>query len=299
MNLKSLFQRLLPAPFVRSLRLATARRRAELFLTSAAHARAALGKIDPEWRRRIDDVLASPDNNEIPRCPNAGKLEGYSVTMHNGVRVCANGYYGGGILNMLIANRGVHEPQEERVFEKVIRLLPEQCTMLELGSYWSFYSLSLLQQRPLARCFMVEPEFSNLISGKVNFALNKRSGHFTHAAVGAKPSDEPKVITVDSFCRTHGIEHLDVLHSDIQGHELAMLDGAQQMLSEGRADYVFISTHSNDLHAECLRRLTSVGYIIMADADLNQSYSVDGIIFAKHRAIRDPLSIDMSLKFGQ
>lgn len=298
MNLKSLLQHLLPAPLVRSLRLARARRRAEQFLMSSARASASLGKIDPEWRQRIDDVLASPDNKQIPRCPDAGTLEGYAVTMHNGVRVCANGYYGEGILNMLVENRGVHEPQEERVFEEVIRLLPEDCTMLELGSYWAFYSLSLLQQRPNARCFMVEPEFANLVSGQLNFVLNKRSGHFIHAAVGAKPSKEPKVITVDTFCRQHGIEHLDILHSDIQGHELEMLDGARHMLSEGRVAYVFISTHSNDLHTECLRRLTSVGYTIMANADLDRTYSADGIIFAKHHAITNPLSIGMSLKSG-
>lgn len=299
MTPRSLVKRLLPASVWQTLRMLAARKRAAAFLLSAEHARKAVGNFDPAWRSRIDDVLASPDNLAIVRCPDAGTLEGYAITMHNGVRVCANGYYGNGNLNLLIENRGVHEPQEEKAFEEIIQLLPEKCTMLELGSYWAFYSLSLLAQRPNARCFMVEPDPANLLSGQLNFAMNRRRGHFTLAAVGDTPSKDPRVITVDAFCRTHGIRHLDILHSDIQGYELAMLDGAKELLSAGRADYVFISTHSNDLHDRCRARLSSLGYTVMVDANLDQSYSVDGILVAKHRSIDKPRGIDISLKRGQ
>ena len=58
-------------------------------------------------------MIACPDNQFIPRVPDAGKLEGGQVVMHNGIKVGGMGYYGAGILNMLIENRGVHEPQEE------------------------------------------------------------------------------------------------------------------------------------------------------------------------------------------
>ena len=33
----------------------------------------------------------------------------------NGVKVYANSYYGSGMLNLLIKNKGVHEPQEEEI----------------------------------------------------------------------------------------------------------------------------------------------------------------------------------------
>ena len=85
-------------------------------------------------RKRIDDVISSPDNAaQFQSVSEAGKLQGYFITMHNGVRVCANGYYGRGIPNMLIENKGVHEPQEERAFEAIIEHLRDDCTMLELG----------------------------------------------------------------------------------------------------------------------------------------------------------------------
>ena len=130
--MKKLIERITPLWLLHKLK----RIRMQRVLTSARTVRNAVGRVDSEWRRRIDDVISSPDNAEIPRVPEAGKLQGSVITMHNGIRVCANGYYGSGILNMLIENKGVHEPQEERAFGAVIGHLREDCTMLELGANW-------------------------------------------------------------------------------------------------------------------------------------------------------------------
>ena len=269
---------------------------AKLYLKSSYAAARAIGNVDSGWRARIDDVISSPDNAEIERCATAGELDGYTITMHNGVRVCANGYYGAGILNLLVENRGVHEPQEERAFEQIIRLLPNECVMLELGAYWGFYSLSLLQQRSKAKCFLVEPSSANLFSGKLNFRLNKRQGDFTQAYVDRSPKEYPKTISVDSFCKEHKIEHLNLLHSDIQGYELSMLEGATSLLTKGDVDFVFISTHSPELHSDCITKLKSFGYIILADADMNETFSLDGLIVAKHQSVEEPQAIEISKK---
>ncbi|MBJ7900322.1 MAG: hypothetical protein GC158_10480 [Cyanobacteria bacterium RI_101] len=270
--------------------------RAKRRLTSPRVAANAVGEVNAYWRARIDDVIACPDNARIPRDPGAGQLEGYTITMHNGVRVCADGYYGAGNLNMLIENKGVHEPQEEYAFAQVIELLPEECVMLELGAYWGFYSLSLLQRRPKAACFLVEPELRNLVSGKLNFRLNGRKGHFTQARVGQAPQTHPKTISVDSFCAERGIQHLHILHSDIQGHEVAMLEGASHFLGEGKADFLFLSTHSNELHRSCLDKLKTFGYVILADADKDETFSFDGLIVAKRQSLKEPQSIEISKK---
>lgn len=266
------------------------------WLMSADAAASAVGKVDAEWRTRINDAMASPDNAKITRCPQAGVIDGYVITMHNGVRVCANGYYGSGNLNLLIENRGVHEPQEEYVFEQVVRLLPERPVMLELGAYWGFYSLSLLHARPRARCYLVEPERANMVSCKTNFRLNRRSGRFLAAAVGREPQDRPKVVSVGSLCAQWRIKHLDILHADIQGYELQMIEGAAGMLSQARIDYVFISTHSNELHTDCKEALRRHGYIILADANLQETYSYDGLIVAMHQSVAGPQRIEISLK---
>lgn len=294
-RMKQQIQRLVPAPLRKQLKRMLAHR----VLTSSRSAASAVGKVDAYWRDRINDVISSPDNAHIPRHPSAGQLKGYTITMHKGVQVCANGYYGAGILNMLIENRGVHEPQEERAFDLIIRLLPDECSMLELGAYWGFYSLSLLQERPRATCFLVEPETFNLVSGRINFRLNGKKGNFTQASVDRKPQDHPRTISVDSFCREHKIDHLHILHADIQGYELAMLEGAKGFLAGGNADFVFISTHSAKLHVDCIEELESLGYIILADADMEETFSCDGLIVAKHRSIENPKVIEISKKKAQ
>lgn len=270
--------------------------RAWITLRSPRLAQSSIGKVERHWRERIDDVLCSPDNARIERVPDAGKIKGYHITMHNGVKVCCNGYCGSGMLNMLIENKGVHEPQEEYAFEKIIGYLPEQCKMLELGAYWGFYSLSLLQQRPKAKCWLVEPDLVNMVSGKINFRLNGRKGKFVNARVDAKPDAAQRIISVDSFCKAEGIDHLDILHADIQEHEVSMLEGASFMLASDRLDYVFISTHSNDLHEQCIKILRSHKYSILAESNLNQTYSWDGLIVAKRIGIKNPESLTIANK---
>lgn len=256
-----------------------------------------LGKINERWRKKIDTVIASPDNQHIPRVPDAGRLEAGLLTMHNGIKVGARGYYGDGYLNLLTANKGVHEPQEERAFAEVLRLLPRSATMLELGSYWAFYSMWFAKEVEDPHCHMVEPNYACLLSGKENFARSGLAGQFTQAYIADKvnvASDGTDVISVDSYCANHGIDRLEILHSDIQGFEVAMLAGAKRMLAARKVDYVFISTHSNELHRDCISELQAQGYVILASADIDDTYSGDGLIVAKGPHIENPRVIEIS-----
>lgn len=236
------------------------------------------------WSDRIDDVLSAPDNRGIPRVSNAGQLTDNQLIMHNGIRVDPMSYYSFPLLQMLIDNQGVHEPQEEKIFQEVIKSLPKKGdkTMLELGAYWSFYSMWFLQNFPDANCFMVEPEKENLFYGKKNFQLNQLQGTFIHAGIGQKSDTHNNVITVDEICKKQNIKFLDILHSDIQGYEYEMLIGSEKLLSENRVGYVFISTHSNELHEQCYHLLkTNYKFQLVASANLDESYSWDGILVMK------------------
>ena len=259
----------------------------------------ALGNISPGWVGLIEDATSCPDNAYIKRCPDAGKIDGSTITMHNGVRVRALGYYGSGILNMLVQNRGVHEPQEERAFAAVLPHIAPGSTILELGAYWGFYSLWFATEIPGAKCFLVEPDPRNLEAGRQNFHLNGLSASFTRAAVGSVGTTGLKsaaMVSVDGFCELHRIDRLQVLHSDIQGSELLMLQGAKKMLATKTIDYVFISTHGDVCHYGCLKILQEAGYIILCSADNKQSYSLDGIIVARCPAIIGPHALEISIK---
>jgi hypothetical protein len=73
-----------------------------------------------------------------------------------------------------------------------------------------------------------------------------------------------------------------------------MLKGAEKALAEKKIGYLFISTHSNQLHQDCITLLKIKGYLIVCEANLDESYSVDGIIVAKLPEIAGPSFIENS-----
>src|SRR6185369_6863052 len=99
-----------------------------------------------KWSERTAIVVACPDNARIPRHPGAGKLSRGFITMFNGIKVVADGYYGRHMTRLLRANLGSHEPQEELVFAEVLKQMRPGARMLECGAYWGFYSVWFLQQ---------------------------------------------------------------------------------------------------------------------------------------------------------
>ncbi len=89
-------------------------------------------------------------------------------------------------------------------------------------------------------------------------------------------------MTVDEICEKQKIDFIDVLHSDIQGFELDMLHGSHSMLAGQKIGYVFISTHSNELHYDCHDLLKNkYGFTLVASADLEETHSWDGILVMK------------------
>ncbi len=239
---------------------------------------------DPHWQARIEQVVSCPDNAFIERVPGAGTITRGTQLMHNGLLIGAGSYYGPENGVLLRRNRGVHEPQEERIFQMVLKDCPPGSTMLELGAFWSFYSMWFKSAVTDSRCILLEAEAFNLKSGQKNFARNGFTGEWLHAFAGGKVdlASVPPMLTVDHIMREKGIERLDILHSDIQGFESDMLAGANDALATGRVRYVFISTHSNELHRDCEARLTAHGYVILSSLDLDDTFSEDGVIVARH-----------------
>jgi hypothetical protein len=250
-----------------------------------------------EWTERIADVISCPDNADIPRVAEAGNLSGETLIMHNGIKIDPLSYYGAPILKMLMENGGVHEPQEEKVFAKVLESLPQgKKTILELGAYWSFYSMWFLRSFPGSTAYMLEPELRNLYSGKKNFRLNDLEGNFFHLGIGEAENENERITSPDSFCSKQNIDFIDILHADIQTFELAMLRGSKKLLGEKKVGYCFISTHSNELHEQCKALLTTYGFVLVADANLDESYSFDGILVMKDPAYPGIPHVDISKK---
>jgi hypothetical protein len=255
-------------------------------------------RISDFWKERISTVVKSPDNEYIKRVENAGQIIGGKQIMHNGLKIHLGSYYGPEVARMLLANKGVHEPQEERVFSEILPLIPDGGLMIELGAFWSFYSMWFNKEIKNARNFMVEGDAYNLGCGKRNFKLNKMEGTFIHANIGENDNSQvaPIQLCIDTFVKDNRIPYIDILHSDIQGYELDMLKGAKKTFENHKIGFVFISTHSQDLHERCKATLLDFGYELIADADIQETYSEDGLIVARSPVkIATPISISKRL----
>jgi hypothetical protein len=237
---------------------------------------------DNDFIGRFREIVSDPLNLAIRRDPRAGYVEGNYVYLHNGLKVPFSGSYAyyGKFSGILAINRGVHEPVEEFVFQEVLDRLPTSPLMLELGAYWGHYSMWLKKVYPDARVHLVEPELENINAGKHNFALNGFAGEFVQAFVGNGQFE------VDKYLAEREIQKLDILHSDIQGYELEMLKGCSKSLTNKDIDYLFISTHSQQLHFDVIEQLVNFNYRIEVSSDFDSgTTSCDGFIFSSSPSV--------------
>ena len=149
-----------------------------------------------------------------------------------------------------------------------------------------------------AKNFMVEPDDFNLGCGTRNFRLNRMQGDFTRAFVGKESVTDgaTPTICIDDFVRDKNIDFVNMLHSDIQGFEFDMLQGAEKTIDAKKVGFIFISTHSNEVRQQCLDFLVNKQFFIIANSDKNDTYSEDGLIAAHSPAIEWNQTIPIALK---
>ena len=240
---------------------------------------------------RFNEILADPNNAFIPRVAEAGQVSDGLITMHNGLRIPPD-YYGA-FSKILRRNKGVHEPQEERVFQEVLKHIPAGATMIEFGAYWGFYSMWFQQIIPDARNILIEPEQAHLECGRRNFEINDMRGEFVLGAVG----DEH--VEMDRLVAELDIGRVDLLHADIQGAEYHLMNMLVPYLEERRIGYLFISTHGQALHELCTQRLRDHDYLIVASADFeHETFCYDGVLVARDAHLAGPEPLTIALRNG-
>ena len=263
-----------------------------------------------ELRKRVLTTICCDDCAHLPKVENAGQVvqtdntEQYQL-MHNGIKIVKDCYYGAWMTTLIQLSHGHHEPQEEKAFFEVLKHLPPNAVMIELGSYWGFYSMWFQQEIPGARNFLIEPDPKNIEIGKRNFALNNMHGNFTQAMLAEKSESETlftdwdynkhtvPAVCIDDFARQHNIDFIHILHSDIQGAEIDMLKGCSRLIAEKKIGYFFISTHRG-VHEACLALLKNADLEILVSVTREQSFSADGLIVAKLKGIPGPTHINIT-----
>jgi FkbM family methyltransferase len=271
-------------------------------------------------QKRADLTISCRATDYIPKVKNAGKTKilnkEHVQVMHNGLSMLLGGYHGEWMARIIEELKGHHEPQEEVAFYEVLKRIGTKGTMIELGSFWSYYSLWFNKAIKNSLNICCEPDPNNMNIGVQNVALNKAENvHFIKAGAGSTDGQLTKVVmdsdaakkvevpvrTVDALCREFKITKLDLLHMDIQGFEMAALEGAEEMIKQGKVRFVFVSTHhyffsgKANTHQECLHWLKTHGAHIIASHTIAESFSGDGLIVASFDKRDIEFKIDVPL----
>jgi FkbM family methyltransferase len=163
--------------------------------------------------------------------------------------------------------------------------VPVGGVVFDLGANVGYYSLiSSFRAGPSGRVCAFEPLPRNLAYLRHHLALNQienvsvieaavaerggmarfeQDSSTSRGRIGGQGSLEVRCIELDEWIEQEGIPMPDLLKIDIEGAELLALRGAQRILTSRRPP-IFLSTHSGNVHRECLELLASFGYRVRA-----------------------------------
>jgi FkbM family methyltransferase len=164
---------------------------------------------------------------------------------------------------------GTYFMEEENI--RCWQSIARRATMiLDVGANLGIYSLAALAVQPQATLHAFEPTpeiakrlrdtatmnvldhlyvHETAVSARNGTAVLKRfrgelgtNGGMNFISQTPSDTDEEKVQTVclDHFCTCHTINKIDLLKIDIQGHEYAALQGAEQLIRTGRIGTIFM-----------------------------------------------------------
>jgi FkbM family methyltransferase len=159
---------------------------------------------------------------------------------------------------------------EEENCDWWVRMAKQARTVFDVGANVGLYSLLAAAVNPQAAIHAFEPtgevfdrfvvnfglnNFSNIVPNRV--AVGRTSGKcYLHLCAGSDGSNEGmnyvssenasrsdtavEVVSVDDYCRTRGIDSIDLLKLDIEGGEFEALLGAERLLTKKAIGCIFV-----------------------------------------------------------
>jgi hypothetical protein len=271
-----------------------------------------------EERRRIQMTLACRDSDCIPKVQDGGQVfveaGGDYQLMHNGVKVLHGGYYGAWMSEIIQNLNGHHEPQEERVFHEVVKRAADDGLMIELGCFWAYYSLWFLKDHPHRKAIGLEPDATHLLTAQKNAAINGLSEQisFVHGLSSMHSAESMNIqtesgqqlqlpgYTLANLLARAQIARIEIAHCDAQGAESHVVDQMIELGKKGQLRFAIVSTHAYEItgdpltHQTCLHKLQAAGAHIIAEHDVHESYSGDGLIAASFRVEDRDLTVELT-----
>jgi FkbM family methyltransferase len=269
---------------------------------------------------RVALTVSCRDADALPKVDGAGQVfespYGPVQRMHNGVEVPHLGYFGDWMAEIIEKLDGHHEPQEELAFARVLERIQRPAPVIvELGCFWAYYSTWFLRDFPGGTAVACEPDPEHLDVGRQTAAINGVDICFEQAAGGASDDEvlvleswnhpgttyEVPVRSVPTLVADHDLDRIDVLHLDIQGAELAVLESCRGLIAEGHIRFVVVSTHHHTIsgdpqtHQRCIDLVRDLGGHVVAEHTVLESFSGDGLMVASF----DPVDADFGIELSR
>jgi FkbM family methyltransferase len=200
-----------------------------------------------------------------------GKLRGYRWVVGSSTHGCWLGSY---------------EHAKRRLFEQIVK--PGD-VVYDVGANVGFYSLLASELVSTSgRVFAFEPVPRNIDLLKRHIQINKRENvciiecvvgdsigtarfvlgdDYSTGSIASSGSLLVQTLTLDSLVNQETILPPNVVKIDVEGAELEVLTGAQGILEHRRCS-IFLSTHGQDIHQECCKRLQMFGYRLRPITDI-------------------------------
>ena len=278
-------------------------------------------------KKRINMTVSCTDSDSIPKVANAGKViksdKAAMQVMHNGIKIVEGCYYGPWMTHVIEILKGHHEPQEENVFFQVLEQLRRNPSpwgsprMIELGSFWAYYSMWFLKDFPEGSTFCFEPDPNYLEIGRQNFELNNLSGKFVNAMVSSQSSilrefkceSNGQMISIPALNFTGVVsateqKNIDIVLVDIQGAEIPLLQNLSEVLKHSTIRFMAISTHDVEISGSPITHQSALELLVQNDAHIilehsvSESFSGDGFIlasfFEEDKSMHIPISYNRS-----
>lgn len=173
---------------------------------------------------------------------------------------------------------GTREHKQRKIFEATVT---EGSVVFDVGAHVGFYSmLASVITGPRGRVFAFEPFAGNLHFLREHLRINDMENVTVYeAAVADKPGKayfkpgigsfdgkladdgriEVEAVSLDEMYSREELPLPDFIKMDIEGGEVAALEGARRILEE-RHPTIFLATHGRDIHARCVAFLEELGY---------------------------------------
>jgi FkbM family methyltransferase len=138
------------------------------------------------------------------------------------------------------------------------------------------------------------------VEGSGLASLTKR--RLDHLGISFERHERVTVSTVDRYCRERQIDAIDLLKIDVEGHELDVLEGAADMLEQGRIRWVLFEFGGSHIDTRTflqdffyffmrykmtLSRLTPSGYLspIPAYSELDEQFTTTSFVARRYDEI--------------